>query len=132
MNKHENKKILIIDDDPDFLWQLEDMLTKAKYKVLKASGKSQAEKILETDKPDAMIVDLMMEYDDDGFALCYIARKQCPTLPIILVTGAASQEGIEFDVSTKEERSWIKADVLLDKPIRAEQIMSELKKLLKK
>ena len=46
------------------------------------------------------------------------------------VTGVASETGIDFDASTKEERSWIKADVVLDKPIRFEQLEREIHRLV--
>jgi hypothetical protein len=63
--------------------------------------------------------------------LCYTAKKKDPDFPVILVTGVTSETGIEFDVITDEERSWIKADIVLAKPVRAEQILNELKRLLK-
>jgi len=37
---------------------------------------------------------------------------------------------MKFDASTKEERSWIKADLFLSKPIRHEQLLREIKRLL--
>jgi hypothetical protein len=51
---------------------------------------------------------------------------------VLLVTGVTSETGFEFDAQTSEERSWIKADGLLPKPIRYEQLIGEVKKLLKR
>ena len=76
------------------------------------------------------IVDLMMENFDDGFRLCYKIKKADKNIPVILVTGVAGETGMDFDASTNEERSWIKADVVLDKPIRFEQLKREMDRLL--
>ena len=129
--KRDTKTILVVDDDPDFLIQQEVILKAAGYDVVTACNRIEGEAIVTELLPDAMIADLMMDETDDGFILCYAAKKKNPTMPVILVTGVASETGIEFDAATDEERSWIKADVLLAKPIRAEQIVAELKRLLK-
>ena len=125
------KTILVVDDDPDFLIQQEAILKAAGYDVVTACNRIEGEARLTEQLPDAMIADLMMDETDDGFILCYAAKKKDPAMPVILVTSVASETGIEFDATTDEERSWIKADVLLAKPIRAEQIVAELKRLLK-
>lgn len=130
---HTNGKIiLIVDDDPDFLRQLELILQSSGYQVIKAGSRSEAEEMISESSPDALIVDLMLEEEDDGFVLCYLAKKRFPDMPVIIITGAAGETGIEFEVITREEQSWIKADVLLAKPIRPEQILGVLGKLLKK
>lgn len=127
----KKQNILTVDDDVDFLMQMELILNAAGYDVTKASCRKDAEQILETTKPDAVIVDLMMDENDDGFVLCYKVKKLYPEVPTILVTGVASETGIEFDAATDEERAWVKADILMSKPVRGEQLLSELAKLLK-
>jgi hypothetical protein len=49
---------------------------------------------------------------------------------VILVTGVAAETGIPFSAATREERIWIKADALLPKPIRFEQLQPEVERLL--
>ena len=51
-------------------------------------------------------------------------------MPVILVTGVAAETGLEFDSTTGEERSWIKADRVIAKPIRFEQLESEIARLV--
>lgn len=130
MTDPEKKTILIVDDDPDFLLQLELILGSSGYRIIKAETRGKAEELLARNRPDALVADLMLEEDDDGFMLCYRAKKLYPDLPVIIVTGVAGETGIEFAAITREERSWIKADILLDKPVRPEQILGELEKLL--
>ena len=122
--------ILVIDDDQDFLLQQQLVLEAAGYRVTRADTRKEGERLLAECRPDALIVDLMIDENDDGFALCYRAKKQSPAMPVIMVTGVAAETGIEFESATPEERAWIKADVLLAKPIRAEQLLGELQRLL--
>ena len=61
--------------------------------------------------------------------LSYHIKKKYPGLPVILVTGVAAETGLEFDSTTGEERSWIKADRVLAKPIRFEQLAAEIHRL---
>ena len=122
------KTVLVVDDDIDFLTQLEINLKDAGFNVVTAEGQKQAEEYLTTNLPDLAIVDLMMEHPDGGFALSYHIKKKNPAIPVILVTAVTSETGLTFDASTDEERSWVKADAFLSKPIRFEQLLREIQK----
>jgi len=124
------KKILLVDDDIDFLAQMQTRLKTLQYEVIMAEGQQEAEKILAETKPDLAILDLMMEQVDGGFALAYHLKQKYPDVPVILCTAVANETGIEFDASTDEERTWIKADVFLPKPVRFEQLVREMERLL--
>ena len=131
MNATESKKtVLLVDDDPDFLLQERTYLEKAGFEVVTAVGHRQAEEVLARLEPDLAVVDLMMETPDAGFTLCYHLRKQYPNLPVILVTSVNQETGLDFATSTAAERSWIKADAMLSKPIRFEQLQREIDRLL--
>ena len=124
-----NKKVLIVDDDFDFLEQLEMMLS-ADFDVIKAGGQVEAEELLKTETPDLAVLDLMMENTDGGFALSYHIKKQNPGVPVIIITSVASDAGIDFVGASESEKSWIKADAMLAKPIRYEQLKKEIDRLL--
>lgn len=129
MNSNTSKKmILVVDDDIDFLAQMEINLKGAGFDVVTAEGQQQAEAFLAKSRPDLAIVDLMMEHPDGGFALSYHIKKKDPKIPVILVTAVTSETGMTFDAATREERSWVKADAFLSKPIRFEQLLREIHK----
>lgn len=123
--------ILVVDDDADFLEQMRVQLEAAGYAVVTAAGQAKAEEALARGLPDLLLVDLMMEQADGGFSLCYHAKRRNPDLPVIIVTAVTSETGLEFDAATDEERSWIKADAILPKPVRFEQLAREMARLLK-
>ena len=126
-----NKTILLVDDDADFLMQEEIALKASGFNILTADSKSQAEEIIARTRPDLVILDVMMEDTDAGFMLCYHIKKKDPTIPVIMVTSVTNETGLDFDAATDEEKSWVKADAFLAKPIRIEQLKAELERLLK-
>lgn len=127
----EGKTILLVDDDADYLFQLQHNIKKFGFKVVTADSQKEAEELLENFKPDLAIFDLMMENDDSGFILSYKTRQKYPDVPIIIATAVASETGISFDLQSESERKWIKADLYLEKGIRSDQLHREINKLLK-
>jgi DNA-binding response OmpR family regulator len=125
-------KILVVDDDPDIADQLSILLKPEGYEVTVAGSQEEGEQALLSCQPDLAIVDLMMEEKDSGFILCHEVKKLFPETPVILLTSVTAATGISFAGTSEEQRSWVKADRLMDKPIRAEQIKNEVRKLLVK
>jgi len=127
----EKKLILIVDDDADFLEQMKFHIEKIGYDVVVAESQKEGEKYIEKNKPDLAIIDLMMENEDSGFILSYKIKKKYPDVPVIIATAVTSETGMVFGLSNKEERSWIKADLYLEKNLRPDQLQREISKLLK-
>lgn len=125
------RRILIVDDDEDFRFQQRVQLEAVGFEVIEAPSHRKARELLSSAKFDLAIVDLMMEEMDAGFALCREIKEKNASTPIIMATAVTSETGIEFDASTQEERSWIKADAMLAKPIRFEQLLREINLLLR-
>ncbi len=126
-----NKTILIVDDDIDFLFQMRIIVEQFGFQVITAEGQYQAEEVIHHTKPDLAILDLMMENDDSGFILAYKIKSKYPDVPIIIATAVSAETGISFDISSAEDRQWIKADLFLEKGIRPDQLHREINRLLK-
>lgn len=124
------QRILVVDDDPDMVEQLTVVLNSEGYEVTGAGGREEAEQVLMTVRPDLAIVDLIMEEQDSGFILCHEIKKLYPGTPVILLTSVKAATGISFATSSAEQQSWVKADRLLDKPARPEQVKNEVRRLL--
>ncbi|MBD3223800.1 MAG: response regulator [Caldithrix sp.] len=124
------KTIVIADDDIDLLEQLRMQLEAKNFEVEAFESQTEVEQYIEEHEPDLAILDLMMENQDSGFVLSYKIKKLYPHVPVILITGVTSETGIKFDAATDEMRSWIKADIMLDKDIRFEQLEKEINRLL--
>ena len=132
MTSHTTRKrILLVDDDEDFLFQHRIQLENAGFDVFAAATRLEAEALVEETRPDLAILDLMMEQHDDGFVLSHHLKRLMPGLPVILVTAVTAETGISFSPTTGAERAWVGADALLAKPIRFEQLKREVERLLR-
>jgi CheY-like chemotaxis protein len=127
----EQKKILVVDDDIDMLEQVALILKAEGYQVIQAQGQKEGEEALLTTIPDLAVLDLMMENMDSGFVLCHHVKRLFPETPVILLTAVKSATGLDFNPQSSDAASWVKADVLLDKPVRPEQLKQEVRRLLK-
>jgi CheY-like chemotaxis protein len=129
--KKSNFTILVADDDPDYLYQTISNLERSGYRTVAVESQSEAELYISKFRPDLAIFDLMMESDDSGFILCYKIKKKYPDGPVIFATAVSHETGLSFSLDSEHEKSWIRADLYLEKGIRAEQLDQEVMKLLK-
>lgn len=127
---YEGKSVLLVDDDIDYLAAMRVQLESAGFRVTSAESVEEATETLEGLHPDLAIVDLMLENTDGGFALCHHIKKAKPGVPVIMVSAVKHETGMDFDATTSEERSWIKADAWLAKPVRFEQLTREIDRVL--
>ena len=123
-------KVFVVDDDQDLLEQVSLILRADGYDVHAAQGQQEAEELLLSVIPDLAVIDLMMEQMDSGFVLCHNIKKLYPGTPVIILTAVQAATGLDFKARTDEAGSWIKADAVLDKPVRPEQLKAEVKRLL--
>jgi DNA-binding response OmpR family regulator len=86
------KRILIVDDEPDFSELLQFRLRHLDYEVLAAATGSEALNKARSELPDVILLDLLLP-DFDGLTLCEILRRRSPTreIPIILITAVTSE-----------------------------------------
>jgi DNA-binding response OmpR family regulator len=121
---------ILVDDDPDMLLQLQLQLEAMGFTVRTGVNQAEGEALIADSEPDLAVFDLMMDHQDSGFVLSYRMKKKSAATPVILVTNVSRETGYQFDAATSETRNWIKADVVLDKGIRAEQLRREINRLL--
>jgi len=118
---NKGKKILIIDDDPDFVRATGIVLKSAGYEVVEAfNGKEGLEKS-KLDKPDLYIVDLMMETYSEGANVVKALNEdeETKTKPRIMIT-SVDLKG-PWDSYPQDE--WLPCDFLLQKPVSPEELI---------
>lgn len=124
------KRILIVDDDIDYIEQMKLHIGNMGYEVITAESQQEGLQLLENFKPDLAIVDLMMESEDSGFVLSYHLKKKYPDVPVIIATAVAAETGMVFGLNSPQEKTWIKADRYLEKGLRPDQLQREIDLLL--
>ena len=127
----ESAKILIVDDDPDFTVVLKTVLEGESYIVDTAPGRAEGMEKIQADKPDLLLLDVMMATWSDGFEMARDIRKnpEYKDMPIIMLTGVEQRTGIGFK-STAGDPEWLPVDGFLDKPVEPQVLLAEVKKLL--
>jgi len=101
------------------------------FDIVAVETQADAEVKIKEFKPDLAIFDLMMEKQDSGFILANRMKKLYPEVPVIIATAVGAETGILFNVDTREDQKWLKADLVLEKGIRPDQLYREIAKLLK-
>lgn len=130
------KKILVIDDDPDFVAAVTPVLKSALYEVATASNPSEAKEKIFSEKPDLILLDIMMDSLFDGFSLCHAIKtsrefREFKDIPIIFVSAVKEVAGTRFQFKG-EEQGMVGPDDYIDKPIDPADLLARIEKLLKK
>ena len=125
-------KILLVDDDPDFLEMHKAVLQNHGYDVLTATSGQEGLERVRAEIPDLIILDLMMEKHDAGFSFSKTVKADplFRKIPILMVTSVAEATGFRF--SLEEDGYWMKTDDFLDKPVMPEVLLERVDKLLRK
>jgi len=122
------KRVLVVDDDPDFVEVVKGALAGAGFQVETAyDGAAGLKKVLEN-PPDAVVLDVMMP-EKDGYTVCQELKKEERTqnIPIVLLTAVSTHVGStrysHYDGMSTE------ADDYLPKPASAAEIVQSVKRL---
>ncbi|HLY27958.1 MAG TPA: response regulator [Aggregatilineales bacterium] len=124
MNNPSNWKVILVDDEPDSLKLVHDMLTASGVEVFDAANGSQGLSLLEKVQPTMVIVDLSMPHPD-GWDLLQKLRSN-PTLkqtPVVAITAYYSDE-----VERRAQEAGFSAFVR--KPIRVKTFLNVLTSVL--
>ncbi len=118
-----NSKILIVEDDPNLLEALRYNLRKEGYDVVTAADGAQALDIARKEKPNLIILDLMLP-KISGFEVCRILRKEM-IVPILMLTAKAE----ETDKIVGLE---IGADDYMTKPFSLRELLARVRAILRR
>ncbi len=117
--------ILCVDDDVDILQTLRLVLENNGFEARLASSAAEAMDEVKQEKPDLLIVDLMMEKMDSGTSLVSNIRKQGIQSPIYMLSAVGDELTQNVDTST------LGLDGVFQKPIDAHSLLATLRARLK-
>ncbi len=122
-------KVLLVDDDPDFVEATKAILETKPFEVIVAyDGKEGLEKA-RGEKPDIIILDVMMP-PPDGYAVCSELKKdpKCKTIPILLLT--AVMQALPHTLYTIDMGLRTEADDYIDKPVEPAELVRRVESLI--
>jgi DNA-binding response OmpR family regulator len=126
------KKILIIDNDVDFIEQNKVVLEKNGFEVISASSSREGIEKVSFEIPDIVLLELMLEKHDAGFDLVKAikADPRYKGIPVLMVTSAAGETGCDF--CQELDGYWMKTDDFVNKPVAPEDLIKRINILLEK
>jgi len=119
----DNTTVLIVDDDPDIRLILRSTLDKEGYKVFEAGDAGTARECIEENSPDLILLDVMMEEVDTGFAF---AEELAGKIPVIIISSIADSSVKVFDADKLPIRD------ILQKPVKPEVLTEKVRRALER
>jgi phosphate regulon transcriptional regulator PhoB len=120
------KKILVVEDEPDIRKLVHYNLAQERFKVLEAEDGEKALKIARHEKPDLIVLDLMLP-NLSGLEVCRMLREQTETarLPVLMLTAKAGEADRVVGLE-------IGADDYLTKPFSPRELVARVKAILRR
>lgn len=121
-------RVLLVDDDPDFVEANTIVLEASGFEVISASSGAEGLEKVRTESPDIVVLDVMMENTDEGFAVAReIRRRLQSSVPIIMLTSVGKVTGYDFRPS--EHPDFFPVDVFLEKPVQPPVLIARIREL---
>jgi len=119
-------RILIVDDDMDIVEAGKVMLEMAGHEVLAAYNAKDGLTAALEQKPDLLVLDVMMDEPDDGFALAQTLRGRGIKTPILMLTSVSRVSGLTFGA----DQDLLPVDDFVQKPVDPVVLQEKVRKLL--
>jgi DNA-binding response OmpR family regulator len=126
------KKILVVDDDTDLVASIEAFLEARGFAVASAGNSKEAYQRIVEDKPDLIVLDVMMDYDEEGMILASALKTDGPTrdIPIVMLSGFNVQKDVREKVlASLMGQDW-PAEAFMQKPVRLAELAERIDTLL--
>ena len=124
------KKILMIDDDPEFVDATSNLLDAKGYEVITAqNGKDGVEKA-KAKKPNLILLDVMMTTKSEGFDVAREMHKDetLKKTPVIMITGVRKEMNLPFGF--EPDATWLPVEQVLEKPVRPDVLLEAVSKVI--
>ncbi len=125
------KKLLIIDDDPDFVAGIKAILETADYQVDASYNPKDGFQALQSKRYDLLLLDIMMGRGAEGVALARKIRKdpKLKDMPVLIITGIREQIAFLFPGQAVHPH-FVETDELLEKPVEPKLLLDKVSALL--
>lgn len=128
----EPKRLLIIDDDPDFVAGIKSILVNAKYEVDTAYNPKDGWQALKSKDYDLLLLDIMMGRGAEGIMIARKLNKdpKLREMPVLIITGIREQMAFLFPGQAVHPH-FVPVDELVEKPVEPKLLLDKVEALLK-
>jgi two-component system alkaline phosphatase synthesis response regulator PhoP len=126
------KKVLMIDDDPEFVDAITNILDAKGYDVVSAGDGKDGVAKAKKEKPDIILLDVMMTTKSEGFDVARELSKDANLkgTPVIMLTGVRKEMNLPFGF--EPDADWLPVAVFLEKPVKPEVLLKTIEDNIKK
>jgi len=133
---NQYSKILVIDDDHDFLDSMKIILESASYRFVSADDPKEGMEMIKSENPDLVLLDIMMDSLFDGFSMCHTLKtskeyRAYHDIPIIFVSAVKEKVGSRFTFDPGSQ-GMVGPNDYIDKPVEPSDLLTRIEKLLEK
>ena len=123
-------KILIIDDDPDFQSITRQVLTSSGFDVRSALNPEEGLDKVRSEKPDLVILDVLMPSEYEGFDVARKIREELKLidLPILMLSAVHDVKKVPYRFAPDEV--YLPVDIFLDKPVAPKFLVQKIREAL--
>jgi DNA-binding response OmpR family regulator len=128
------KKILLVDDDRDLVMSVQAYLSARGFEIATAHNGKEAYASIIADRPDLIVLDVMMDYDEEGMVFAGALKTDGPTrdIPIIMLSGFNAEKDVrEKVIASLMGQDW-PADTFMQKPVRLGDLAERVETLLER
>ncbi|HBX68618.1 MAG TPA: response regulator [Chloroflexi bacterium] len=127
-------KILVIDDDPDIVLSVRLTLEAAGHTVAEAFNGTSGMEAIKADRPELIILDVMMDTNTEGFHMAMKLRNPDPSsayaayrdIPILMLTAVHSTTPLRFE----PDIDYLPVELFVDKPIDPDDLLNKVEWVL--
>lgn len=125
-------KILVIDDDRDFAEAVTTLLEAKGYQVVYAPEGTEGFQKAKEEKPDLILLDVMMTHKSEGFDVSRSLQSEetTRTIPVVLVTGIRREMNLPFGF--EPDKDWLPVKAVLEKPVAPEVLLKTVSEHIRK
>lgn len=125
-------KILLIDDDQDFLDATTLLLEASGYEVLSATNGLEGFQKVKDVSPDLVLLDMMMTYETEGAetAKAFAMDAAVQDIPVVMITGAKRDKS--FPVELKPDEQALPVKMVLEKPVTPERLLKVVQMFIRR
>ncbi len=125
-------KVLVIDDDADFVEAISTLLEAKGFDVVSASNGEEGSKLAKSQSPNIILLDVMMAKRSEGFDVARSLKENATTkdIPVILITGISREMNLPFKFEA--DADWLPVKTVLEKPVKPDVLLKAIEENIKK